>query len=642
NHWKSVPGVCGCSTDDADVNANGITDCQEGVFNNYPTQFQQYAVHETGWYMLDASGAQGGPAGSHNGGKGARMQGKFYLNANDTLSIAVGQMGNPGVHPCEDCGVEIKYDSIGYFEEVFYPTIEFSGCPSNRWSGAGGGGSTGIQNGNRNLLILAGGGGGAGSEGDGLDASVLNNANGGIDPGSSGNGGGIGGNQGYFLLHNTPLIGDFDGSMGGAGGGGFYTWGLTRHDQDEIPVAVGGMNFIDQVNWGGKSPYPGGNGGFGGGGQGGSYACGYLNIADGINSDGGGGGGGGYSGGGGGSSSQGGGGGGSFSSASCSGSNSNGFKTGHGTVVITGPFSHTDSVSSHSPYTWPVNGVTYTHSGNYTYNDSVNCITKKLHFTYGSMLGGCLTYNRVDTTIVSCGPYTWAVNGQTYTQSRFDSVQIGCTRYIVNLIVGPTTTLPYYTDLDNDGYGDALLGDFCIQPAGSFTTNDDCNGNNANVHPGAIELCNGIDDDCNGQADELTFITTASIEGNASQCLPGTAGNTSFNVSLTPLNANQYLWQVPTGMSIVSGQGTAQIQASWTASAVQTGIKGKVCVMAMNSCASSETLCKDIAYQSAAPVTPGSISGSAKLCPGDVISYSIAPVTRAEKYEWTATAGIQL
>lgn len=642
NHWKSAPGVCGCSTDDADVNANGITDCQEGVFNNYPTQFQQYTVPESGWYMLDVSGAQGGPAGSHVGGKGARMQGKFYLDANDTLLISVGQMGDPGVHPCEECGVEIKYDTIGYFEEVIFPMIEFSGCPSNRWSGAGGGGSTAIQIGKWKLLILAGGGGGAGSDGDGLDAGVLRDANGGIDPGTNGNGGGIGESLESYFGHNTPLIGDFDGSKGGAGGGGYYTWGLSHHDHDDNPVSVGGMNFIDQVNWGGKSPYPGGNGGFGGGGQGGTYACGYLNIADGINSDGGGGGGGGYSGGGGGSSSQGGGGGGSFSVASCSGSNAAGFKAGHGTAFITGPFSQTDSVSSHSPYKWPVNGVTYTQSGNYSYNDSVNCITRKLHFTYGSMLGGCQAITRIDTSIVSCGPYTWAVNGQTYTQSLFDSVQIGCTRFIVHLTIGPATTLPYYTDLDTDGYGDSLLGNFCIQPAGSFPTNDDCNGSNANVHPGASELCNGIDDDCNGQIDELSFNLNTSIEGNATQCLPAIAGNTSFSISSPLTNANQYLWQVPAGMNLQSGQGSPLIQVSWTAAALQAGIKGKVCVTALNSCASTITLCRNISYQSAAPVTPGSVSGNARLCPGDEVTFSIAPVARADKYSWNASAGLQL
>ena len=48
------------------------------------------------------------------------------------------------------------------------------------------------------------------------------------------------------------------------------------------------------------------------------------------------------------------------------------------------------------------------------------------------------------------------------------------------------------TDADGDGY--FAEGGTC----GSV----DCNDNNAAVHPGATEVCNGIDDNCNGQIDE--------------------------------------------------------------------------------------------------------------------------------------------
>ncbi len=64
----------------------------------------------------------------------------------------------------------------------------------------------------------------------------------------------------------------------------------------------------------------------------------------------------------------------------------------------------------------------------------------------------------------------------------------------------------YYADLDGDTYGGALLGSFCLQPAGSVTTLGDCNDNNAAINPGAVEICNGIDDNCNSLTDEgLTF-----------------------------------------------------------------------------------------------------------------------------------------
>jgi hypothetical protein len=47
------------------------------------------------------------------------------------------------------------------------------------------------------------------------------------------------------------------------------------------------------------------------------------------------------------------------------------------------------------------------------------------------------------------------------------------------------------TDEDGDGYG-APAHDSCAYPE------EDCDDGNPDIHPGASELCNGLDDDCNG------------------------------------------------------------------------------------------------------------------------------------------------
>ncbi len=62
----------------------------------------------------------------------------------------------------------------------------------------------------------------------------------------------------------------------------------------------------------------------------------------------------------------------------------------------------------------------------------------------------------------------------------------------------------WYADSDGDGYGDINEKvEDCSQPAGYVNNPDDCDDNNANINPDASELCNLIDDNCNGLVDEV-------------------------------------------------------------------------------------------------------------------------------------------
>ena len=71
------------------------------------------------------------------------------------------------------------------------------------------------------------------------------------------------------------------------------------------------------------------------------------------------------------------------------------------------------------------------------------------------------------------------------------------------------TFTTYYTDADGDGYGTGVGQSLCANPGAGFATQaGDCNDGNAAINPGATEICNSIDDDCDGATDEgLTFIT---------------------------------------------------------------------------------------------------------------------------------------
>ena len=60
----------------------------------------------------------------------------------------------------------------------------------------------------------------------------------------------------------------------------------------------------------------------------------------------------------------------------------------------------------------------------------------------------------------------------------------------------------WYRDSDNDGFGlDSDTTIACGQPVGYVSNSGDCNDNDAAVRPGAQEICDGKDNDCDGLTD---------------------------------------------------------------------------------------------------------------------------------------------
>lgn len=61
----------------------------------------------------------------------------------------------------------------------------------------------------------------------------------------------------------------------------------------------------------------------------------------------------------------------------------------------------------------------------------------------------------------------------------------------------------YYQDLDGDGYGNAdVEKPDCKKPSGFVESAGDCDDSNPNVKPGAKEVCDGADNNCDNQTDE--------------------------------------------------------------------------------------------------------------------------------------------
>jgi PKD repeat protein len=72
----------------------------------------------------------------------------------------------------------------------------------------------------------------------------------------------------------------------------------------------------------------------------------------------------------------------------------------------------------------------------------------------------------------------------------------------------------WYRDADSDSYGDPEFTiSSCTQPAGYVDNNRDCNDGAAAIKPGATEICDGIDNDCDGMIDE-NVKTTFYLDGD--------------------------------------------------------------------------------------------------------------------------------
>lgn len=126
-------------------------------------------------------------------------------------------------------------------------------------------------------------------------------------------------------------------------------------------------------------------------------------------------------------------------------------------------------------------------------------------------------------------------------------------------------------------------------------------------------------------------VFTSGINGPKYPCVV-----TSVTYNVAPIsNATGYTWTVPNGYTVTAGAGTNQI----TVLLGPLAGAGNVTVTATNACGTTTAMTLSVTPVTAAPATPGTITGNATACEGATEIYSIAPVNNTNFYTWTVPAG---
>ena len=123
--------------------------------------------------------------------------------------------------------------------------------------------------------------------------------------------------------------------------------------------------------------------------------------------------------------------------------------------------------------------------------------------------------------------------------------------------------------------------------------------------------------------------TPAAFTTGETEVCPGTTQ--TYTVPNDP-TASEYIWTKPPGWTGNSSTNSITLTAGNSGS-------GDITVQAKNSCGTSEARTIAVSVKAGTPATPGTISGTAEVCPGVAQTFSISTVTGASSYNWTFPTG---
>ncbi len=119
-----------------------------------------------------------------------------------------------------------------------------------------------------------------------------------------------------------------------------------------------------------------------------------------------------------------------------------------------------------------------------------------------ALAGFVVGLEELDVTEQDCNDLAMNINPQH--PEICDEIDNDCDDIVDGADDNVAPDVVWYADLDGDGFGDENSGttNSCTQTEGFVVTNTDCDDTNEFVFPGAAEVCDGKDDDCDTLIDE--------------------------------------------------------------------------------------------------------------------------------------------
>ncbi|TRX40149.1 SdiA-regulated domain-containing protein [Flavobacterium restrictum] len=328
-------------------------------------------------------------------------------------------------------------------------------------------------------------------------------------------------------------------------------------------------------------------------------------------------------------------------------------------LTITSSSINTSVITACNSYTW--NGTTYMTSGMYT-GTTINCVTEKLNLTIipatnagtsGTLsveIGKTPTDAQLFAALTGADSGgTWSHSGlvYTYTLSGISPCTVASSTVTVTNTIPTAWSLCYGAKVA-DAVGATTLKFYSAITGGSalaLTTNL------AAKTYYATQIVNGLESTprvpvtitINSLPIAVATVTTSD------SVLCKYIGTTNTITYTATLGASSYIWTVPTGVSIVSGQGTNTLVVDFHNA---TTLIGSIGVKAVNASGCTSASAKSIALSTRLPVAPSVVkltyNGVAKVRVGNFIGDATKTLVltatdisgTANHYTWDLPVGV--